>query len=361
MPDALAPFRDPARVRALAASLARLDPGRPVRLMHVCGTHENALCAAGLRDLLPPWLTLVAGPGCPVCVCPASDIDAAVRLSLRPGVTLATFGDVVRVPARLSLAAARARGADVRVVYGAADAVALARALPDRQVAFFAVGFETTACTTAAAVAADPPPNFSVLCSHRLVPPALDALLDLPGVAPEGFLLPGHVLTVTGLRPYRDLLSRRPLPMAVGGFEPVDLLLALEDLLRQVAEGRPRVGNAYPRAVREEGNPAAMAAIDRAFEPVDAAWRGVGVIPGSGLSLRPAFAAVDASARFHVRPDPEVRDTEPGCRCGDVLLGRLEPEACPLFGTACTPDDPVGPCMVANEGTCAARHRHRRL
>ncbi len=363
MPDPLAGaagFRDVALVHALAKSIARLDPGRPVRLMHVCGTHENALCQYGLRDLLPSWLKLVAGPGCPVCVCPASDLDLAVRLAGDPRVVLATFGDVVRVPARISLSDARARGADVRVVYGASDAVALARAMPDREVVFFAVGFETTACTTAAALRAAPPPNFSILCSHRRVPPALDALLGLPGVAPEGFLLPGHVIAVAGLSEYRELVERRPIAMAVGGFEPVDLLLALKDLVSQVVEGRPQVGNDYRRVVREAGNPAAIAAIDEVFEARDAAWRGIGTIPASGLGLRAAFADRDAAARFGLAPDPEVADTSPGCRCGDVLLGRLEPEACPLFGRACTPDAPVGPCMVAFEGTCAARYRHRR-
>ena len=237
---------------------------------------------------------------------------------------------------------------------------ALARAMPDREVVFFGVGFETTACTTAAALRASPPPNFSILCSHRRVPPALDALLGLPGVAPEGFLLPGHVIAVAGLAEYRELASRRPIAMAVGGFEPVDLLMALKDLVSQVVEGRPRVGNEYRRVVREAGNPAAIAAIDEVFEARDAAWRGIGTIPASGLGLRAAFAARDAAARFGLAPDPGVADTSPGCRCGDVLLGRLEPEACPLFGRACTPDAPVGPCMVAFEGTCAARYRHRR-
>ncbi len=361
MSDKLAGFRDIARVRTLADSIARLDPGRPVRLMHVCGTHENVLCQYGLRELLPEWLTLVAGPGCPVCVCPASDLDLAIRAASMLRVVLATFGDVVRVPAaRTSLSDARARGGDVRVVYGAADAVALARAMPDREVVFFAAGFETTACTTAAALRADPPGNFSVLCSHRLVPPALDALLALPGVAPHGFLLPGHVIAITGLGAYRELCLRRPIPMAVGGFEPVDLLLALKDLVEQVVDGRPRVGNDYTRVVRDLGNPAAIQAIDAVFEARDSTWRGIGMIPASGLGLRRSFGGRDAAARFGLEPDPEVADTSPGCRCGDVLLGRLEPEACPLFAGACTPDLPIGPCMVAFEGTCAARYRHRR-
>lgn len=353
-------LRDPGRVRGLAAEMAALDPGRPIRLMHVCGTHEHALCAAGIRDLLPGWLTLVAGPGCPVCVCPASEIDLAVRIAALPGVTLATFGDLVRVPARISLAQARTRGADVRVVYGVADAVALARSLPDRTVVFFAVGFETTACTTAAALRASPPDNFQVLSSHRLVPPALQALLDLPGETPDGFLLPGHVLTVTGTKAYEDLLSRRPIPMAVAGFEPLDILQAIRAILEQVRRGRAEVVNAYPRAVREQGNRAAREAIAEVFEAADAPWRGIGTIPGSGLRLRPAFRHRDAGEVFGLAPDPAVQDAPTGCRCGEVLLGRQEPEECPFFGNPCVPDDPMGPCMVAQEGTCAARYRHRR-
>ncbi|MBP7125089.1 hydrogenase formation protein HypD [Myxococcota bacterium] len=353
-------LRDPGRVRAMAEEVAALDPGRPVRLMHVCGTHENALCAAGIRDLLPGWLSLVAGPGCPVCVCPASEIDLAVRIASIPGVTLATFGDLVRVPARISLAQARTRGADVRVVYGVADAVALARAMPGRKVVFFAVGFETTACTTAAAIQASPPDNFLVLASHRLVPPALQALLELPGETPEGFLLPGHVITVTGLSAYRDLLSRRPIPMAVGGFEPLDILRAIREILVQIRRGHPDVVNAYSRAVREEGNRAAREAIKAVFEAVDAPWRGIGTIPGSGLRLRPPFRHLDAAEAFGLAPDPSVEDAPTGCRCGEVLLGRQDPEECPFFGSPCVPDDPMGPCMVAQEGTCAARYRHRR-
>ncbi|MBI5549524.1 MAG: hydrogenase formation protein HypD [Deltaproteobacteria bacterium] len=359
----LARFRDAAAVRRLSEAIAQLHPGREIRLMHVCGTHENALCQFGLRDLLPDWVKLVAGPGCPVCVCPAGDLDMASRLALDHGVTVATFGDVVRVPARISLMEAKARGADVRVVYGIDDAVRLARQEPARQVAFFAVGFETTACTTAAALARELPDNFTVLVSHRLVPPALEALLASEGEALDGFVLPGHVTAVAGLADYQALAAKRSAPMAVAGFEPIDLLLAVEHLARRAKERRPgapeQVFNAYSRLVKVEGNPAACHVVDEVFESCDAAWRGIGTIPASGQRIRERFGAHDAQRRFGLAPDPNIPDVHPGCRCGEVLLGRVEPEECPLFGKACHPDRPVGPCMVAFEGTCHARFRHR--
>lgn len=345
-------------IEGLVREVASLDPGRPVRLMHVCGTHENALCRHGLRAVLPPWLCLVAGPGCPVCVCPASDIDLACRMAARPAVTLCTFGDVVRVPARGTLMGARASGADVRVVYSVADAVDIARASRDREVVFFAVGFETTACTTAAVLLADPPANFAILCSHRLIPPALEALLASDSGGLDGFLLPGHVSTVIGGLAYEPLAARSRRPMVVAGFEPADILRALRDLVGQVVRGESSVGNAYPRAVRPEGNRVALGAMERVFEPCDAAWRGLGTLPGSGLALRGEFRDRDARGRLGLDADPTVPDFEPGCRCGEVLMGRVEPDECPLFGTGCTPESPVGPCMVGFEGTCHARRRH---
>ncbi|MBM4394525.1 MAG: hydrogenase formation protein HypD [Deltaproteobacteria bacterium] len=353
-----AEWRDPVAVRRLAGEIARLDPGRPVKLMHVCGTHENAICRHGLRDLLPPWVRLVAGPGCPVCVCPAAEIDLAIRAA-KAGAIVTTFGDVARVPARTTLMEARAAGADARVVYSVADAALFAAANPGREVVFFAVGFETTACTTAAVLRSGAPRNFSIIASHRYVPPALDALLATPDIGLDGFLLPGHATSVTGLHAYAPLAARHGVPMVVGGFEPVDVMVALRDLLARVGDGRGEAANAYRRAVRDDGNPAAMSAIFDVFELRDAAWRGIGTIPGSGLGLAPAHASRDATARLGLAPDPAIPDAEPGCRCGDVLLGRVEPEDCPLFGSACEPDNPVGPCMVAIEGTCQARYRHR--
>jgi hydrogenase expression/formation protein HypD len=351
-------FRDPGLVARLAAAIRAQDPGRPVRFMHVCGTHENFIGQYGIRDLLPAWLKVIAGPGCPVCVCPAAEIDLAARLALEHQVVLATFGDVLRVPARLSLAAAKGRGADVRVVYSAADAVSLARANPKQEVVFFAVGFETTACTVASALALGPPPNFSIVCSHRLIPPALQALLAVDGPVLHGYLLPGHVMTVMGTREYEVFPAQHHLPLAVAGFEPVDILVAIDNLVTQVVTGTPTLYNGYPRAVRAAGNVVAQARMAEVFEPCDAAWRGIGTIPRSGLRLRPGFAAHDALARFGVAPDPDIRDIEPGCSCHLIMLGQLEPNECPLFAQTCTPESPVGPCMVSMEGTCRAWYRH---
>lgn len=364
-PPAPPSFRDPAALRELAADLARLSPGRPLTFMHVCGTHENAIARFGLRALLPPWLRVIAGPGCPVCVCPPAEIDRAVRLALVARATVATFGDMLPVPGRVSLAQARAQGADVRVVMGAAEAVELARAEPDREVVMFAVGFETTACTVAAALLAGPPPNFSVLSAHRLIPPALDALLRIEGLALDGFLLPGHVLTVTGTADYEAFVARSGRPAAAAGFEPLDILLGLRELARAACAGEARLANAYRRAVRTDGNPRAREAMAQAFTPADAAWRGLGTIPASGLAVAGPLREFDAAARFRLAPAAgagpvaPAEDDAPGCQCGRVMVGLLDPVDCPLFAAGCTPDDPRGPCMVSQEGTCRSRYLYR--
>ena len=350
-------YSDPGAVQALAEELRRLAPPRELTFMHVCGTHENAIARHGLRRLLPPSVHVIAGPGCPVCVCPPTDIQMAVELCQRPGVTVATFGDMVRVPGRLSLEQARALGGDVRVVLGAHGAVELARREPDREVVLLAVGFETTACTVAAAALADPPNNLSMLVSQRIIPPALDALLALPDLSLDGFLLPGHVLTVTGIEPFEPFARRSGLPAVVAGFEPLDVMMGLQQLTLMAARGRAGAVNGYRRAVRPGGNPAARAAIDRAFEVVDAPWRGLGEIPASGLALRDT--GLDARQRFGLVPDPDLPDCLPGCRCGEVMVGRIEPEECGLFGTSCSPMDPRGPCMVSAEGTCRSRYLYR--
>jgi hydrogenase expression/formation protein HypD len=264
------------------------------------------------------------------------------------------------VPARITLAEARSRGADVRVVTSAAGAAALAESMPDRQVVFLAVGFETTACTTAAVVLANPPPNLSFVLSHRLVPPALDALLAHPALALDGFLLPGHVLAVRGTAEYEALAASRGLKMAVAGFEPVDILDALLALVRRVQDDRPGVDNCYGRVVRPEGNPTANALVARVFEPVDAPWRGLGTIPASGQAFVPALRGLDATVRFGVQPDRSLDVPDPACRCDEVLLGLRTPDRCPLFGRACTPEQPHGACMVSLEGTCAAWYRSGR-
>ncbi len=348
-----ASYRDPERVSRLAERLQRRRAGRPLVFMHVCGTHENAIARAGLRSLLPASLRVIAGPGCPVCVCPPEEIDYGAQLALAAGVVMATFGDMVRVPGKLSLADARARGADVRVVASAAAAVDIARAEPGREVVLFGVGFETTACTTAAALLADPPANFSVLSAHRLIPPALDALLEIEGLNLDGFLLPGHVLTVTGPEPYLRFAERAGRPCVVAGFEPVDVLLGLEKLAEMADSGQAGFANAYPRAVRPGGNARAREAMAQAFTPADARWRGLGTIADSGLAIHPNLARHDARRRFSVPEGAAGEpDDAPGCICSRVMIGLAEPEDCPLFGTVCTDETPHGPCMVSAEGTC---------
>ena len=347
------------RTAALARAIDRVGPGPGGRLcvMHVCGTHENAICQHGLRDLLPPWLRVVAGPGCPVCVCPAADIDLAGRLAVDAGVVLTTFGDLFRVPAgRRTLEDVRAKGADVRIVYSIDAAIAIAEREPRREVVFFAAGFETTACTTAAALARGLPDNLSLLCSHRLVPPALSALLGSGRIGVDALLLPGHVTAVIGLDGYAGL--GRVMPMTVAGFEPEEILTALLDVVERAAAGQGGCSNAYARAVAPGGNVHAKRMIAEVFEVRDAPWRGVGSIASSGLYLAPSFARYDALTRFGLEPDPRVPETEPGCRCGEVLLAAVEPEECPLFGRRCDPSHPVGPCMVGSEGTCRARLRY---
>jgi hydrogenase expression/formation protein HypD len=316
-----------------------------------------AIARHGLGDLLPPGMRLVSGPGCPVCVTATRDLDTVVALCRRPGTTVVTFGDLIRVPAsRTTLAAERAAGCDVRVVYSARDAVELAAALPERDVVLVGIGFETTAPTTAAAVVEARRRrirNFSVLALHRTMPRALRALLDLGETPISGFLLPGHVSVITGSRCFDFLAVEYGIAGVVAGFEPQDILEALLMLVRQ---DTPVVQNQYSRAVRQLGNPVAREVMERVYEPCDADWRGLGVIRGSGLGLRPEFAAHDA-ARFAVDPGESLEPA--GCRCGEVLRGVTDPAECTLFGRRCTPLEPVGACMVSSEGACAARYRYR--
>jgi hydrogenase expression/formation protein HypD len=356
-------FDDPVLVSSLADRLSRMTIPRSLTLMHVCGTHEHAIARAGIRSLLPEGVRLIAGPGCPVCVCPAVDIDLAVQASLRDGVTVATFGDMFRVPSgETSLEQLRAQGRDVRVVYSPIDAVRIAREEPDRQVVFVAVGFETTAGPIAAAILAGVPDNFTVIPSLRLIPPALAFLLERDGVPLDGFMLPGHVSTVLGRSGYGDLEKDGGAPAVIAGFEAVDILQAVVELIEMALSGPPHaVRNLYRRVVSENGNVRARETISRAFETVDSQWRGIGVIPGSGLELRDGLRALDAERRFGLERRTGISDIRPGCICHEVILGISEPESCPLFGGACTPRRPYGPCMVSSEGTCRARYQYRRV
>ena len=357
-------YRSAELARGLAAEIASLvRPGETVRIMEVCGGHTHAIYRHGLEDLLPAEMELVHGPGCPVCVIPMGRVDDAIALAEEADVTLATFGDMLRVPGgRGSLLEAKARGADVRMVYSPLDALALAAKLPDRRVVFFAIGFETTAPATAVTLLrarAERAPNFSVFCNHVTIEPPLRAILETPGLRVDAFIGPGHVSTVIGTDAYRFIAEEYGRPVAVSAFEPVDLLQAMAMLLRQRAEGRCEVENQYTRVVRPQGNARALAAIDETMElRDDFEWRGLGTLPRSALRIRPAFAPWDAEALYTV---PGVRIEDPkACRCGEVLTGQIKPWECGVFGTACTPERPLGTCMVSSEGACAAFYAYGR-
>ncbi len=352
-------FRDPGLARKLLARIEARST-RPVRLMEFCGGHTHAILRYGLRTLLADIVDLRSGPGCPVCVTADADLDRAIALARVPGLILTTFGDMVRVPgSRESLQEAKAAGADVRMVYSTLDALQIARANPNRPVVFLGVGFETTAPTVAAAILqarAQELQNFSALSLHKLTPPATRAILDAGDVALDGIIGPGHVTTIIGSAAWEFLPADYGVPVAIAGFEPLDILRAIADLVDMVEDGKPAVANAYARAVAREGNRRALETMDQVFEVGDAGWRGLGVVPNSGLSIRPEFAPFDAARLFDVEPGP-TREQR-GCLCGDVLRGTVVPTQCPLFGKACTPARPVGPCMVSAEGACAAYYQY---
>lgn len=341
------------RVEALAAEIARLAAhAPPTRIMHVCGSHEHSLCRWGLRSLLPESVELIGGPGCPVCVCPESDILAALSLAER-GVKVLTYGDMLRVPTRRgSLAEAAAHGAPIDLVYSPADAVRIALAEPDREVVFFAVGFETTAAPTAALVAAGLPPNLTILCSHRLTPSAMELLLGSGEIAIDALIAPGHVSVVIGVEAWRSLVDRYHLPCVVAGFGPDDVLAAVANILAQRADGRVELHNTYSSVVAQDGNPRALALLDQVFEVAAVDWRGLGRLAGTGLLLRAALVEVDARARHRLVAEPAENVMPAGCGCAQVMLGQITPPECPLYESVCSPSDPYGPCMVSAEGTC---------
>jgi hydrogenase expression/formation protein HypD len=350
-------FRDPGRARALSAALDRLADrvGRPVTLMHVCGSHEQAIARFGLRAALPRSVDLLMGPGCPVCVTDLPEIDEAVALALQ-GKVVATYGDMLRVPGtRQSLGDAQAEGARVEVVYGVEQAIALAGRCAD-QVVFFASGFETTAVTTAAAVLAGLPENLSILSAHKYVPPAMEIVAQIPQSKVEGFLAAGHAAAITGWGLFEPFAARHRLPVVVAGFEPLDILAALLRLLELVAEQRAEVVNLYPRCVTREGNRNALATLWKVFEATGGRWRGIAEIPDGNLRLRPEWAGIDARRRFQIDVShlqrAGVAPLTDQCICGAIMSGLATPADCPLFGGACTPDSPVGACMVSSEGTC---------
>ncbi|HEY7693433.1 MAG TPA: hydrogenase formation protein HypD [Gaiellaceae bacterium] len=355
-------YRDGRLARKLAAEIAELA-AEPVRIMEVCGGHTHAIARHGLEDLLPPEVEYLHGPGCPVCVIPMGRVDDAIALAAQPGVTLATFGDLLRVPGRRgSLLEAKAAGADVRMVYSPLDALELARLEPAREVVFFAIGFETTAPATAITLLRAREAgvrNFSVFCNHVTIVPPLRAILDTPGTRIDAFIAPGHVSTVIGTEPYRFIPEQYGKQVVVAAFEPLDLLASTAMILRQRAEGRCEVENQYTRVVRPEGNPRALAAIAETMELRDTfEWRGLGFIRESALRLRPELAEWDAEERFEL-PGERVPDRK-ACQCGQILVGAIKPHECKVFGTACTPERPLGTCMVSSEGACAAYYAYGR-
>ena len=359
-------FRDGRLGRALAAELpALVEPGRTYKLMEVCGGHTHVIYRYGIEALLPNDVELVHGPGCPVCVLPMGRVDDGIAIARQPGVILTCFGDMMRVPGSLgSLQEARSLGADVRMVYSPLDALRIARENPDREVVFFALGFETTAPSTALTLKharREGVANFSCLCNHVLIEPPMRALLDAPELQIDGFIGPGHVATVIGARAFGFIPAEYRRPVVVSGFEPLDVLQSIKMLLAQLAAHRCEVENQYRRVVSWEGNPSAQAAMAEVFSPRSSfEWRGLGSIADSALRISDAYAELDAENRF---PVPGVRLADPReCQCGEVLAGEIKPWECRVFGTACTPEHAIGACMVSPEGACAAYYsygRHR--
>ena len=365
-------FRDGERARTLAAAVAReARADRRYNLMEFCGGHTHAISRYGLADLLPPAIRMIHGPGCPVCVLPIGRIDSAIELSRRPGLVLCTYADTMRVPASggLSLLQAKARGGDIRMVYSSADALRIAREHPDREVVFFAIGFETTTPPTAVVIrqaAAENLPNFSVFCNHVLTPAAITAILESPevrefGTVPlDGFIGPAHVSTVIGSRPYEYFAEEYQRPVVIAGFEPLDVMQAILMLVRQLNEGRAEVENEFTRAVTRDGNRKAQALVADVFELRRSfEWRGLSEVAYSALRIRERYAAFDAEVRYGIvyRPVPDHK----ACECGAILRGVKTPAQCKVFGTACTPDHPLGSCMVSAEGACAAHYTYGRF
>lgn len=355
-------MRDPVLAKKI---LAKMEPliDRPITLMEVCGTHTMALFRHGLRSVLPPKLRLLSGPGCPVCVTPSYLLDGALDVAQKPGVILTTFGDMLPVPgSKESLGQLKATGADIRIVYSPLDSVRLAEENPNREVVFFAVGFETTAPSIAATVLLGKEKglkNFSIIGAHKTVPGALRALFTAGEIQIDGLICPGHVSAVIGTEPYRFLPEELGIATVITGFEPVEMLQGIYLLLKQINESKPRVETQYRAWVPPGGNPHALEVLYQVFEPSGAYWRGLGFLPDTGLTLREDFAEFDAIQKFKIDIQENPKE-KPGCRCGDVLKGLITPLECPLFAKVCLPEKPVGACMVSLEGTCAAYYKYGR-
>ncbi|PYQ31800.1 MAG: hydrogenase formation protein HypD [Acidobacteria bacterium] len=354
-------FRDPNLARSLAATLARLvgDLGRPAAVMHVCGSHEQAIAKFGLRSLFPKALDVIMGPGCPVCVTDVPEVDEGVLIAAQ-GARIATFGDMLKVPGTVrSLADAQALGAKIDIIYSPKQAVDLARKTTE-EVVLFATGFETTAVATAAVILDNPPPNFSVLSAHKYIPPVMEIVAEMPGSRIEGFLAAGHAATITGSAVFEEFVERHGVPVVIAGFEPNDILAGLVELVELIRAGTPRVVNMFPRCVTREGNLAAQQQLWRVFRSTGGRWRGIAHVPNGNLRLRDEFAHVDARRRFPIDLSSLWDYAPPAlagqCICGDIMAGIRNPRDCRLFNRECVPENPVGACMVSNEGTCKIWH-----
>ncbi len=357
-------YRDAELAKRIAEEIARLSEGRQLKLMEVCGGHTHTIYKHGVEDILPPNIDLIHGPGCPVCVLPMGRIDDAIAIARMEDVIFTTFGDMMRVPgSHGSLLDAKAEGADVRFVYSPLDAFKLARQYPDKQVVFFAIGFETTAPSTAVTLLrarAEGIKNFSIFCNHVTIIPAMKAILDSPDLRLDGFIGPGHVSMVIGMRPYTFVARLHHKPVVIAGFEPLDIIQSVYMIVKQISEGRAEIENQYARVVRPEGNVKALEAMAKTMElrPFFE-WRGLGFITHSALKLRAEYADWDAELRYEV---PGLRVADPkSCQCGEVLKGVIKPWECKVFGTACTPETPIGTCMVSPEGACAAYFNYGRF
>jgi hydrogenase expression/formation protein HypD len=352
-------YRNPDHIANLVSQIKRISR-TPVRLMEVCGTHTVSIARNGIRQILPDHITLISGPGCPVCVTPIEEIDRAIAMAHNQHLTIATFGDLLRVPgSQTSLLKQRGEGADIRVVYSAYDALSLAEKNRDSHVVFLGVGFETTAPTVAAVLQHAKERrirNFTVLSMHKLLPPALEALVRAPELRIDGFICPGHVTTIIGTEPYLSIAHDFHVPCVIAGFEPIDVLQAIALLVRQIEAGESKVEIQYRRAVKPEGNVKARTVLEEVFEPRDSTWRGFGLLPASGLGIATTYADFDAN-RQHEIPSVKAREPE-ACMCGSILRGLSQPPDCTLFRKVCTPDNPVGACMVSSEGTCAAYYKY---
>ncbi|UCE12649.1 MAG: hydrogenase formation protein HypD [Candidatus Heimdallarchaeota archaeon] len=354
-------FQDPAIIKELKVKIHRLAgkfTDRKIRICHVCGTHEYTISHWGIRSLLPPNVEVIAGPGCPVCICPNEDIEQSIWLA-KNGYTLATYGDMSRVPSNQgSILTARAEGADVRVVYSFLDVLKLANNNPQNKIVFFAIGFETTAPTVAIELVNNRiPSNLFILSAHRLVPPAMSVLLEQDDVPLDGLIAPGHVSAITGYGIYEPISKKNNIPIVVAGFEPADVMLSILAILQQLARFQSKTENLYSRVVTREGNKKALAAMTDAYQVVDAKWRGIGVIPSSGFEIAKKFSQSNIRLKEEV-PVSSGDDIPKGCRCAEIMLGKIYPEKCSLFNKRCTPENPIGPCMVGNEGTCAIHAKY---